>query len=203
MKGKCANKIGRMNKNESRYFNTAIKMDIAFLKLLEKKELPYISVKEICKEAGVNRSTFYLHYETIDDLLRESVEYMNSRFTEKMGDEGKKLCRRINSCSMEELFLITPQYLVPYLEFIREHKSVFACAVKNAKVLNLNKSYKKMFDFIINPILERYQVPVKDRSYIMSFYINGIMALIDEWLKGDCKETIDEIVNIIRVCIKE
>ena len=31
-----------MNKNESKYFNTAIKMDQAFLELLEK------TVKEIC-----------------------------------------------------------------------------------------------------------------------------------------------------------
>ena len=59
-----------MNKNESKYFNTAQKMDEALITLLEKKELAYITVSEICKEAGVNRSTFYLHYETIQDLLK-------------------------------------------------------------------------------------------------------------------------------------
>ena len=50
-----------MNKNESKYFNTAIKMDQSFLELLEKKDFTYITVKEICHEADVNRSTFYLH----------------------------------------------------------------------------------------------------------------------------------------------
>lgn len=35
-----------MNKNESKYFNTAIKMDEAFLELLEKKDFSYITVKE-------------------------------------------------------------------------------------------------------------------------------------------------------------
>ena len=34
-----------MNKNESKYFNTAIKMDQAFLELLEKKDFAYITVK--------------------------------------------------------------------------------------------------------------------------------------------------------------
>ncbi len=47
-----------MNKNESKYFNTAIKMDQSFLELLEKKDFAYITVKEICHEADVNRSTF-------------------------------------------------------------------------------------------------------------------------------------------------
>ena len=54
-----------MNKSESRYFITAVKMDEAFLKLLEKKDYAYITVKELCEMAGVNRSTFYLHYEKI------------------------------------------------------------------------------------------------------------------------------------------
>lgn len=66
-----------MNKSESRYFSTAARMDDAFLRLLERKRFEYITVKEICAEAGVNRSTFYLHYETIADLLSESVERMN------------------------------------------------------------------------------------------------------------------------------
>lgn len=60
-----------MNKNESKYFNTAVKMDKAFLSLLEKKDFSYITVKEICEKAKVNRSTFYLHYETLEDLLSE------------------------------------------------------------------------------------------------------------------------------------
>ena len=55
-------------------------MDEAFLTLLAKKDFEYITVKEICEVAGVNRSTFYLHYETMSDLLSESVSRMNEQF---------------------------------------------------------------------------------------------------------------------------
>ena len=51
----------------------------ALLLLLEKKEYDVITVKEICKKAGVNRSTFYLHYNTKDDLLAETMKYINRR----------------------------------------------------------------------------------------------------------------------------
>ena len=34
-----------MNKNESKYFITAIKMDEALIKLLEKKDFEYITIK--------------------------------------------------------------------------------------------------------------------------------------------------------------
>ena len=69
-----------MNKNESKYFNTAVKMDEALIALLEKKEFSYITVKEICEAAGVNRSTFYLHYENTADLLKEATQHIRNRF---------------------------------------------------------------------------------------------------------------------------
>ena len=69
-----------MNRSESRYFATAARMDEAFLTLLAKKDFEYITIKEICEVAGVNRSTFYLHYETMSDLLSESVGRMNEQF---------------------------------------------------------------------------------------------------------------------------
>ena len=58
-----------MNKSESKYYNTALLMNQAFIELLNKKDFEFITVKDICKKAGVNRSTFYLHYESINDLL--------------------------------------------------------------------------------------------------------------------------------------
>ncbi|MDE6707509.1 MAG: TetR/AcrR family transcriptional regulator, partial [Oscillospiraceae bacterium] len=62
-----------MNKSESKYFNTALKMNQALLAILEKKDFEYITIKEICEKAGVNRSTFYLHYQNTRELLDESI----------------------------------------------------------------------------------------------------------------------------------
>lgn len=72
-----------MKKNKSKYFHTAELMDQALLILLETKDYDYISVKEICKKAGVNRSTFYLHYESMNDLLIESINYISNRLFDK------------------------------------------------------------------------------------------------------------------------
>lgn len=60
-----------MNKSKSKYFNTALLMDNALISLLAVKDLEFITVKEICQKAGVNRSIFYLHYETVGDLSKK------------------------------------------------------------------------------------------------------------------------------------
>lgn len=190
-----------MNKSESKYFATAMKMDEAFLALLENKDFSYITVKEICETAGVNRSTFYLHYETISDLLSESVSYLNENFLEYMNHDKNAFISKVQNCPLNELYLITPEYLAPYLSYIREHKRLFRTAIEKAAVLEMEKSYAKMFRYVFTPILERYQVAEKDRTYIMAFYIRGLMAIITEWLKTDCKDSIEYIITMIQKCV--
>ncbi len=92
-------------------------MDKAFLELLGKKDFAYITVKEICELAGVNRSTFYLHYETMSDLLSESVSYVNEQFLShmKMNSKGFVEKSEIKDCSVDDLYLVTPGYLICHL----------------------------------------------------------------------------------------
>lgn len=191
-----------MNKNESKYFNTSTKMDKAFLALLEQKDFAYITVKEICAKAKVNRSTFYLHYETLEDLLSESVEYMNEQFLSYMKHNTDNFMASIQKCPIDELFLITPQYLKPYLNYIKENKRLFLTVMKNASILRLEDSYDKMFRFVFMPILERYQVPMEYRKYLMAFYVHGLMAILTQWLKNDCKDTVEQIMDIMQRCIR-
>lgn len=192
-----------MNKNESKYFNTAAKMDQAFLELLENKDFSYITVKEICAKAGVNRSTFYLHYETVEDLLSESVEYMNEQFLSHMKQDTEVFMTRIKECPVEQLYLVTPKYLKPYLSYIQEHKRIFYTAITKASTLRLDDSYNRMFRHVFTPILDRYQVPVEDRRYMMTFYIQGMMAIITEWLKDDCKDSMEHIMAVIQQCVTQ
>lgn len=185
-----------MNRSESKYFNTAIRMDRAFLELLDKKDFAYITVKEICEKAEVNRSTFYLHYETIGDLLCESVQYLNQHFQEYMGINDD-IVARLRKCSKEELYLVTPEYLRPYLSYIKEYRRLFKTAVENSMVLGLSDTYDKMFCYVFEPILERFRVPQADRNYMMVYYIHGLMAIIAEWLKKDCADSMEHIIEII------
>lgn len=191
-----------MNKSESKYFATAARMDVAFLMLLEKKNFAYITVKEICEAAGVNRSTFYLHYETMADLLSESVSHMNEQFLTYMKKDSQTFVTKLRDCPLDELYLITPEYLTPYLGYIEQHKRLFRTATENAAVLGMDKSYDRMFRHVFIPILDRYGIPQQDRRYIMAFYIQGLMAIISEWLRNDCADSIAYVVDMIQRCVK-
>ena len=93
-----------MNKSESKYFNTASKMDLALISLLKKKSFEYITVSEICKTAGVNRSTFYLHYENIGDLLDEAIRYLLDDFLTYFSTDIQSIALNLSDCELNELF---------------------------------------------------------------------------------------------------
>ena len=144
-----------LSRSESKYFATAARMDEAFLALLEKKNFAYITVKEICAAAGVNRSTFYLHYETLSDLLAESTEHMTRQFQAYMAHDSEAFIAKLRTCPQEELYLVTPEYLTPYLRYIREHRRLFRTAMENAQLLGLSAAYDRMFRHVLTPILDR------------------------------------------------
>lgn len=190
-----------MNKSESKYFNTATKMDLALISLLEKKPFEYITVSDICKMAGVNRSTFYLHYETVGDLLNETTRYLLDGFLSYFSTEAKGVALNILNCELSELVFICDKYLTPYLTYIRDHKKVFKVALEQNRVLGFEDVYRRMFENIFNPILERFRYPSDVREYVMMYYLNGINAIIVEWLKNGCDKSTDEISKIVAVCI--
>ncbi len=191
-----------MNRSESKYFHTAERMDEALLSLLEKKELSYITVKEICEKAGVNRSTFYLHYENIGDLLAECAEYMNRRFLSYMKQDAQDFIGKLPSCQPDEMYLITPEYLTPYLCYVRENRYLMLAALNHAPLLQLDHAYAALFQHVFTPILSRFGVPEKQRDYMMNFYLHGLMAIITQWLEGGCAEPVEELISVIQRCIR-
>ncbi|MBR3970089.1 MAG: TetR/AcrR family transcriptional regulator [Ruminococcus sp.] len=190
-----------MNKSESKYFNTAVKMDKALMKLLEKKPFEYISISEVCKEAGVNRSTFYLHYENICDLLDETMHYLIDSFLSYYSINTEMIAFSFSDSKLNELNYITEEYLNPYLSFIKDNHCIFSTVLSNSGIFGFEKIFNRMYANIFEPILQRFNYPVEDRKYVMIYYLSGINAVVVQWIKDDCYKPIQCISRIIQECI--
>ena len=191
-----------MNKSESKYFNTALRMDEALIALLEKKDLEYITVKEICHQAGVNRSTFYLHYESIAELLDETMEMINQRFLSYFPQEEEAVLGDMEHRELNDLVFVTQEYLLPYLRFIQDNKKVYRAAFRNPSSMQANARYGVLKQRILNPILERFEIPTARRPYYIAYYVEGIAAIIKEWLRHDCGDSVEMIAAIIESCVR-
>ncbi|MBQ2957441.1 MAG: TetR/AcrR family transcriptional regulator [Clostridia bacterium] len=186
-----------MNKSESKYFNTAIRMDEALLALLEKKDFEYITIREICETAQVNRSTFYLHYENTCDLLNETLTYLNGKFSGYFQQNDEETLRKLHSGILSDLIFVTPEYLVPYLTFIRDNRRLFLAALTRPQAYRAAANYSRLNELLFTPILDRFSLPEPDRKYTLSFYIHGIMGVISEWIRGGCETDIGRVSQLI------
>ena len=178
-------------------------MDEAFLELIEKKDFAYITVKEICERAGVNRSTLYLHYETVGDLLAESTQHIIDEFVAFMPYDTVEFLEKIQDRPLDELYLITSEYLTPYLNYIKKHRRVFKATVEHAYDLRMNDAYGALNRHVLTPILNRFGVPPDDQKYVMQFHISGLMAIINEWVKDGCEDSVEHIISVMQRCIKK
>ena len=190
-----------MNKNESKYFNTSLMMDEALLEILEHKDYEFITVKEICLKAGVNRSTFYLHYESMDDLLNETLEMIYKKFYSKFQIKIQEDIRDgIQNKEKKELILINEKILTPYLNFILENKKLFLLLYKKYNVFKGKEKFDEWNNNIFIPIATLFGIEKSIQKYFIRYFIDGIISIIICWLENDCKEEVDKIIEIIYTC---
>ena len=185
-----------MKKQESKYFYTASLMNQALIALLEKKDIEYITVTEITKKAGVNRSTFYLHYENVYELLEETIHNLNKSFLTSFDEKGG-----VKITSKENAFLVTSDRLVAYLHFCKENRRVLRLINKKPGLFQSKETYQKMYDTIFYPAISKFVQDEAERVYFLEFYTRGVAAIIHKWMEMDCVTDVEKIVEIINACV--
>ncbi|MDE5770351.1 MAG: TetR/AcrR family transcriptional regulator [Ruminococcus sp.] len=187
-----------MNKSESKYFNTARRMDEALLSLLYEKDFEYVTIKEICSRANVNRSTFYLHYENIGDLLFETIQLVNEKFSSSYFVKDFS----IKGKDCDELYFMTDEWIIPYLNFVRKNKHIYKAIHENSTAFGVEKAFGNFFQKVFSPILSMYGVPKEKHEYVMTFYRHGLVSIIMKWVDNDCIECPEFIMDIINILFR-
>lgn len=79
-----------MASKDIRIIKTQRALALALLTLLEKQSFPKITVNDICQEALVSRSTFYVHFEDKYMLLRFCLQEMHARLQRQLSGEDAR-----------------------------------------------------------------------------------------------------------------
>ena len=161
--------------NNKRRKESQEKIEKIFIQLIQKKNISEISVSTICDKAGLNRSTFYANYLDIYDLVEKVKEKMADDFAEFQIAQNSKQ----NSDGYLNLF-----------KYIKENQIFF-------------KTYFKLEEISITPAT-RYNIDLATKlynnkyiDYHIEFFRAGLNAIIKKWLNSGCKETPEEMSNIL------
>ena len=161
--------------NNQRRKNSQEQIEKIFLQLIQKKNIDEISVSTICELSGLNRSTFYSNYIDIYDLVEKVKQQMEVEFAQfQLSNNAKQ-----DSDGYLNMF-----------KYIRDNQIFF-------------KTYFKL-EKITNDLPTQYHIELAEKyydnkfiDYHIEFFRAGLNAVIKKWLSNGCKETPEEINNII------
>lgn len=167
-------------KNNSRRRASVAAIERVFVELLQEKELEEISVSDICKRCGLNRSTFYANFADVyalADKIRADLER----------DVLELYARELNA----------PEHAGFGHDYVRlfYHMQDNQLVYRTYFKLGYEKTYNvTMYD------RERAKEDFQDRyvDYHIAFFQSGFNAIVKLWLAGGCRETPEEMQEIIR-----
>ena len=150
------------------------------LELLNHKKSYDINVRELCDKAGVNRSTFYRHYDNIADVLDEIVE-----------DIGK-IITDTNASSYSDPDH-ADDYIYQAVRFFDEHHEY------DPLILSDQISLQMVFDRFEQLIMPGIGVSLSDieRRYLVKYLLGGTYAIIKDWVLNQRKESAKQIADIL------
>ena len=101
----------------------------------------------------------------------------------------------------EDLFLIDDNYLIPYLNFIKENKKVYKLIHTNPYLFRKQETFEKLYNELFSKIIDKYGVEETETEYIFSFLSFGLVAVIQKWIENDCKDDIEKMAMIMKKVI--
>lgn len=182
-------------KNNARFLATDRHIEAAALRLMDRADGPQVSITAICEEAGINRSTFYEHFTSIEDMVDAMQEYLfadlRETFFNKRSDHS--------SYAPEETPLSQESFRI-FLEHIREHRYFYRIALKIGRTLPLafDAANRELYDKILIPHCAK--IGFTDDNELEYFRIglySGISAILGRWVERDCAEDLDTITDIV------
>lgn len=151
-------------------------------KLLREKKLNKITVQDIADDCGINRQTFYYHFQDIYDL----VEWTCIEDTEKVLKENRTYA------TWQEGFLA-----VFYLA--KEDKTFIENIYRSVSLELLEQYlYRLVYPLLKNVVDEKaknYTVRDENKKYIADFYKYAFVGVLLEWIRNDMRESPESITD--------
>lgn len=175
-----------MERENQRIVITKRMLKESMLKILKEKELDTINVTELCREAGVNRATFYRHYEIPRDVLVEIQQDLFRELRQKISLPGtlgdiryvvEQLCIYMND--HQELLRILVQ---------NNSDTDFANFINDA-YLELAKDYSHMA--ALNKLSQ------EDIQFMTLYSAGGSYFVLRSWIMGSFKKSPQEMADYV------
>ena len=151
--------------------------------LMEEKPLNKITIKEICENADVNRTTFYKYYGDQYALVKEAED--------ELLDKTAEFLRNLSS-DEEKIKL-----LEEFLTYVKNNGDTFRILLdKNS---DTDFRYRLMSVAMQKVMVEKYELGIReeDKKYVYCMIIMGAINTIALWVNSSYDKSVEEVADLM------
>lgn len=171
---------------DKRILNTQERIRQAYVKLLTGSEKPKLTVTALAREANIDRKTFYLHYDTLDDVMLDVSQHITEQFVERLEQRGF-LEKGVDVGIFFQTLGLT----------LHEHGDLFRyAALRPSHELFWEQIKRLLAQRLVEHYQEKFQL-TPDALYVyVRFLLGGMQEIYREWLRGELKLSIEELSRL-------
>ena len=167
-----------------------------FLSLLQQYEFRAITVSMIIERCQINRSTFYLHYTDIYDLLEKTEQRLLQQLMDAVNENWTLPETPKNFFAfLEQTFNILSENAQLCSALIGPNGDI--AFLRNIEKMIRDKGLQTLRSFAPKELREQ------DLQYAISFALAGCVGLVEHWLKNGCPETPTHMAELTLVMLRE
>jgi len=168
----------------------------ALSSLLAEKNYDHISVQEIADRANVGRSTFYAHFETKDDLLRELCdELFHHVFAYRLDTENTHDFSHVPDNS----YAVITHILYHLRDNRQDIVRILSCD-GGAQYLQFFK--QKLNELYIIRMVERAGPRGIDPDFLINHISSTFVHLLLWWIKGGLTQSPEELTEYFKAVVQ-
>jgi AcrR family transcriptional regulator len=173
------------SKRDHRSARTRARLEEALMALIATKRYEDIKVGDICRKAGVGRSTFYAHYNGKDDTKRCGVDRLRASLPVR------------DSASVSSMNFA---FSLPMLEHARLHLPTYrALARSHGGTVALEKIRGIVADLVRAEIRGRVRKRGDEQlDFEVAFLVGGYMAMLIQWLDRGARVPTEQLDDTFR-----
>ena len=154
---------------------------------MQKKSIKEITVKELVDEVDINRSTFYLHYSDIYQMLESIENELMDEITQAIEEYPLDSMENGNSYPLiERIFTI-----------LDDNKDIcIALMGSNGDMVFLGRIEKMVAETVLKQLAGKLAADNRDVEYAYAFCLNGCVGMIKAWLSSDNQESTKHMAEL-------
>ncbi len=168
---------------------TTDKIKDSLIKLLETTKPDDITVTRLCTEAGVNRATFYYHYDTVQQVFAELENQMETEFL-----------RSIAASPIKQDGTPEKSFYVMFFEFVARNAALCRMILNSPHTGNssfLTRAMESGRYKVTEMMSQLYpDCPASKIDFYYIFVSHGFLGLLEYWLNSGMRESIDDIAEV-------